>query len=158
MTENITVDMTNLSTTEREQLLALIEKANEPQNKVWKPRKMEKYWYISSAGDIICMKNQLLPSDFDIIALGNYFKTEKEAEFARERLKVIQQLKECGAFYKTKNTTSYELSLNNEGIIRIVPADFRYGILDFETRKAAQKAIETIGAERLKKYYFCIPD
>ena len=44
--ENITINMENLSETEQKQLLALAEKANKPQNKVWQPHEKERFYYI----------------------------------------------------------------------------------------------------------------
>ena len=50
--QNITINMENLSQEERTALLSLIEKANKPKSKVWKPESDEMYYYSCSDGFI----------------------------------------------------------------------------------------------------------
>ena len=46
--DNITLNMENLSESEREQLIKLVEKANKQENNnVWKLKNKEVYWYVS---------------------------------------------------------------------------------------------------------------
>ena len=53
--------------------------------KVWKPKSKELYWYISPSGNL----NNSIFSDYrtDIkqFEIGNIYKTEEEAEFARDK-------------------------------------------------------------------------
>lgn len=90
---NITVNMENLSQEERSILLPLIEKANKPKNKVWKPESDEMYYYSCSDGFIKEATWDNINVDKNRYAIGNCFKTREEAEFALERQKVIMELK-----------------------------------------------------------------
>ena len=163
MDNQITVNMNNLNEDERGKLVALVEKANKVEPKVWKPTNRKKYYYIDSDSyvsyDVWC--------DWDIhenmYAIGNCFRTREEAEFAVEKLKVIAELKRFaeehneGEFdwndphiykycidyaYGSKQLTIWEFSYA------------KYACIIFTSRKIAEQAIEAIGADRLKKYYF----
>ena len=70
--DNITVNMENLSEEERASLVALIEKANKPQSKVWKPKEGDAYFFVWSDGTVI----------------GDCFRTKEEAEEKVKELKV----------------------------------------------------------------------
>lgn len=62
--------------------------------KVWKPNKNEKYCYIGGDGDIYHTVNVNLTVDDCIFSIGNYFKTDEEAEHMVEKLKVIKELQD----------------------------------------------------------------
>lgn len=62
--------------------------------KVWKPNKNEKYCYIGGDGDIYHTVNANLTKDDCIFSIGNYFKTDEEAEHMVEKLKVIKELQD----------------------------------------------------------------
>lgn len=62
--------------------------------KVWKPNKNEKYCYIGGDGDIYHTVNVNLTTDDCIFSIGNYFKTDEEAEHMVEKLKVIKELQD----------------------------------------------------------------
>lgn len=158
MTENITVNMENLNEEERKQLIAIIEKANKLKSKVWKPSDGEQYWYINANAQILSLKVGEHFCYDECLSIGNCFRNPKEAAFARERLKVIQQLKELGAYHKTKRGESFELYIEANGSVLAAKVVSIYGTLDFKTKKEAENAIKVIGEERLKKYYFCIED
>lgn len=161
--ENITVNMENLSEEEREQLVALIEKANEPQSKMWKPRHGEGYFYLDENAAIHASSGGSSENERHRIAIGNYFKTKEEVEFARRRLEVIHELKELANGFKPSNGREVFYILAYSCNCKVVTAmlqdtNMRYNDIYFETESAAQKAIETIGEKRLKKYYFCIEE
>lgn len=49
--------------------------------KPWKPKEKEEYWYIYPGGDVLRTSiNSECLLDIGNLSLGNYFKTEKEAE------------------------------------------------------------------------------
>lgn len=160
---NITVNMENLNDTERAQLLALIEKANKPKDGVWKPEQKEAYYYIQySTSDIIPSKNDNMYLDNDRFAIGNYFRTKKEAEFAVERLKVMEELRVLANGFKPGTTNIWYSVCYSANEKKIMVNEYWSTIVGsriyFPSREAAQNAIDTIGADRLKKYYFCIED
>ena len=80
----ITVNMENLSNEEREQLLKLVEKSNEQQpKKRWRAEDEEDYYFIDYCNKINTWKELNYKTDEDLYEIGNYFKTEEEAEFFR---------------------------------------------------------------------------
>ena len=161
--QNITVNMENLSPEERSTLLSLIEKANKPKNKVWKPEKDETYYYLYSYGKIEEDTWDNANEDRIRYAIGNCFKTKEEAEFALERQKVIMELKrfalkhnEGEIDWNDSNQIKYFLSYQHDK--NIIFIDFYYSVqiynIYFTSEEIAQAAIKEIGEERLKKYYF----
>lgn len=156
--------MENLSQDERELLLGLIEKANKKEkSKVWKPRCEERYYYIDKLGRVKYYTSVGDEVDKILYEIGNCFKTKEEAEFALERQKVITELKRFAL-----ENNEYELDWNNDnqnkfGIFydvgeKIIDIDIctvsKRNAVYFSSRKITNKAIATIGEDRLKKYYF----
>lgn len=160
---NITVNMDNLSADERNTLLKLIEKANKPKSSVWKPELNGIYYMINSIGIVRKTENN---SEIDekYYEIGNCFKTREEAEFASEKQKVITELKrfalennEYELDWKDYDQKKYcieynyanDCFINNEYRFRVKGSD-----IYFSSENIANKAVETIGKDRLKKYYF----
>lgn len=146
----------------KEDRVAQIEKElEELKNKKWKPEVGEIYHYISNRGSTLCETNDNFPGDEDRFNIGNYFKTHEEAEFEVERIKVLEELKkfsyefsdeewEYGDFDKFILYYNYE---TNEIDIDCF-WNCKYDSIHFKTKEDAEKAIDKIGEERLKKYYF----
>lgn len=163
---NITVNMENLSDEERTTLLSLIEKANKPKNKVWKPEEDEKYYYSYSDGSI--EQDTYHDSNVDTYvhedryAIGNCFKTREEAEFAVEGQKVITELKRYAMEHNEEkidwnNENQWKASLmynHSDGRIDIVSDSYLHTSIYFSSNEIAKAAIKAIGEDRLKKYYF----
>ena len=165
--DKITLNMENLSEDEREQLIKLVEKANKKENsKVWKPEKGDYYWYIGETTISYLVFNNDRVDNF-LYSIGNCFKTEKEAEFAVEKKKVIVELKQ---FAKENNEFKFywcDYSQNKYFIcytgdtdsIEIYCRSIAKGNdVYFSSKEIARAAIETIGEDRLKKYYFEVED
>lgn len=162
--ENIGINMENLEEEEIEQLLALIEKANKPQNKVWKPHEKESFYYIDDCEGTVETWTFSILKHQKRLAMGNCFQTRAEAKFALERLKVLHELrvlangfnplKECKDGY----VLGYDLTLKIVEIINTYGSGYIFNDIPFETESKAKKAIKIIGEKRLKKYYFCIED
>lgn len=156
--EEIKLNMENLSPEEREQLMKLIEKANKKESKIWKPELNKAYYYIHDSGtlsDTVAAAGDWTSSRY---AIGNCFRTREEAEFALERQKVIVELER---FAKEHNNTAeapnYFIIYNTmrkEFKITWQVYNFCKLVQSFTSVEIAQKAIEAIGEERLKKYYF----
>ena len=159
--ENIAINMDNLDEEEREQLLALIEKANKPQKKLWQPQEKERFYYIDCEGKVATWGFSLINHQ-PRLKMGNCFQTRAEAKFALERLKVLYELKMLANGFnplkerKDGYILGYDLSFKKVEIVSTYGAGYIFNDIPFETESKAQKAIETIGEERLKKYYFCI--
>ncbi|HFI0464404.1 TPA: hypothetical protein ACGO1T_001763 [Streptococcus suis] len=125
---------------------------------LWEPEEGEAFWLIGSHGSLF---HQVWNGcDFYPLKNFNVFETEKEAKFARERTKVMRELDTWAMdsvrkgnrkhyFYYDFDYDNFEILLNI-GTVHAVHV--------FETKEIAEKAIEAIGEDRLKKYYFRVGD
>lgn len=84
--KELKVNLENLSEAEREQLVALIEKANTPKSKWWIPKTGERYFY-ELGGEVEYSNNTDHRVDKNNIELGNAYRTREEARLAVERQK-----------------------------------------------------------------------
>ena len=137
----------------------------EEKKKSWKPEKRTQYYVIHGDGDVerICYTNN--PSDNRAIFMGNCFKTEEEAKFMVEKLKVIHELEvyayenntekiDWNNFNQTKyfiiyNPTKDTINVTFHNALKSLPF-----AVYFTSEKVAKKAIDAIGEERIKKYFF----
>lgn len=89
--------------------------------------------------------------------------TKEEAEFALERLKVIHELKQ---FAEPKNTvwdfTEYHYIIcydyTGDRINYGCSSIMKYFDINFATEEMARKAVEAVGEDRIKKYYFGVEE
>lgn len=135
----------------------------------WKPREGELYFYVNSNGEIEYRyyKNRNINDKRRICNIGNYFKTDEEADHMVEKLKVIKELKELSNIkfnmsdYVKNNKIyyiAYDFTQNRivplfDNISRNIPFN-----VYFSTKEDCEKAITKIGKERLERYYFDIED
>ena len=163
---NVTIDMNNLTETEREQLLTLVTKANKGKSKVYVPEYGEKYWYIASDGQIsIHVIWYNTPTDNNSLMVGNCFKTREEAEFEVERLKVIKELKDYALKHNEseidwKNKEKWYIYYDYSCSAFFSAWTYKMGLntVYFTSSEIADNAIKSIGKNRLKKYYFEIEE
>ncbi|MBR5216227.1 MAG: hypothetical protein IKV80_08415 [Bacteroidales bacterium] len=123
------------------------------------PKNGDTYYYIVADGIIVPSTFETTDYDINIVESGNAFRTKEEAEFEREFRKVKREMERCGGVWKTKRgkETAYGLKLlNGELHIEDWRTDDTLPVFWFSTEEAAQKAIDTIGEERLLKYWFCV--
>lgn len=159
----------DLSVTDIEDILAndweIIQE--EEEKKWWKPEKRTQYYVIHGDGDVerICYTNN--PSDNRAIFMGNCFKTEEEAKFMVEKLKVIHELEKFAyenneeeidwknktqcKYYLVYDTEDEELYVDYTAYSKREPFN-----IYFTSLRIAEKAINTIGKDRIKKYFFNI--
>lgn len=141
------------------------------ESKVWSPKKGEKYWYIYNAGDIVDDTNDNSKTDEDRFSIGNCFKIEEEAKHMVKKLKVIKELKDFALennkeeidWSNTKQSKyaiccDYQKYYNkifvcNNSVIKQSPFN-----IYFTSEELANEAIEKIGEDRIKKYYFDIEE
>ena len=123
------------------------------------PQIGDKYYYIS---DWDIEEEQFDDDGYDsrLQSIGNMFKTKEEAEFKREQLKVLHELEELAddlsCDYHQRCTIYYDFRSDK---IEINPNIYRvFSPFYFKSVQSAQAAINKIGEERLKKYYFCVPE
>lgn len=137
----------------------------EEEKKWWKPEKRTQYYVIHGDGNVerICYTNN--PSDNRAILMGNCFRTEEEAKFMAEKLKVIHELKkfayeknEKEIDWNNSKQEKYYLYFNYTDMSIVIDSyymcqDIPFAVY-FTSEEIARKAIETIGEDRIKKYYF----
>ena len=122
------------------------------------PQDGDEYCYIDDEGYISNEKWDGLDFEKYRLAVGNIFKTKKQAEFAVEKLKVEAELRKYSRpfLWGTENTA-----------ILFDGDDFKFdtrlahvfqGTIYFETENKAKQAIESVGEERIKKYIFGVED
>lgn len=140
-----------------------INKQEEPKRR-WKPAFREKYYCINSSGLKIGCAWVKEIDDYRRYAIGNIYRTEEEAKFAVEQLKVIAELKEYADDDKKWNCSNAHWCINYEadnGHIEVGcyhdTKTISFNIY-FSSPEQTQKAINAIGEERLKKYYFCVEE
>lgn len=133
-------------------------------NKKWKPQYGEKYYTISTRGTID-FDNFVAENNTDAVRLllGNVFETEEEAKHMLEKIKIINKLKELSNidFYdcETKKYALYysprykSVSIQEHNCVKELPFS-----VYFATKEDCQKAIDIIGEDNLKKYYFDVED
>ena len=139
-----------------------LNKQQEEPKRRWKPEIKEAYYCITGDGDILLAYWIDCSCDRCRYKLGNVFKTYKEAKFVLEKLKVLAELQEYADNDKKWNMdnthwiivyeTNYErIEVHSYCYSKITPFN-----LYFSSQEQAEKAIDAIGEERLKKYYFCV--
>ena len=88
---------------------------------------------------------------------GNVFRTEAEAEYAAERMKVLTEMREWAGKWDDEFQIGYSKDFGVVSIYAdtslVVKGDMR-----FESYDDAKNCIEAVGEDRIKKYYFGVPD
>ena len=116
--------------------------------------RVEEYYYITEDGEI---ETTYFDSFYDekIRSLGNAFLTSEEAEFELERRKIeVIMRKYSKPFEKGKRNYYIYYDYARDKILIDIYYSVSDGIPYFESEKIAQKAIDEIGEDRLKKYCF----
>ena len=121
----------------------------------------DRYCYITADGELRFVSWQNDESDKNKLYIGNIFLTEEDAEFEVERLKVIAELKKYAKDFsdeewKDNKTQKYYIVYRYSGdyIRSILTYTSKDNVLYFESPEKAQEAIDAVGEERIKKYYF----
>lgn len=139
------------------------------ESKVWKPEKDGHYYYYDNDGRTYQSSYCEDSIDKCRLEFGNCFKTQEEAKHMAEKLRVIKELRNFAlenndkdVDWRDKCTTKYFISYDfDDEKIQFVGYTFRNFLpfaIYFTSREIARKAIETIGADRIKKYYFDIEE
>lgn len=118
------------------------------------PKRGDKYHFIEATGRIDWF--QWDESDFGLRAqdIGNIYKTDEEAQFAREKLKVEAELRKFSRpfMWGTENTA---MLFDGDNIKFDTRLSYVFqGAIYFESENKAKEAIEAVGEERIKKYIF----
>lgn len=128
----------------------------------WIPEEEEYYWFVDSFGNIEATTNDKTRIDRKLIKHTRVFKTREEAEFEAEHKKVMRELEkfacefDCEFENNERNWYIYchyrtnKLFVNNALVKRHE--------LYFESREKAVEAIDSVGEDRVKKYYLGVED
>lgn len=129
------------------------------------PQKGDRYYFITGDGNIMSDCYDDHRTDIARLDLDNCFKTIEEVKFKLEQLKVLHELKQLAdddqPFDKDGGYShvciQYDWKYNKCRPI----SNFRYSTYSpfhFKSVESCQAAIDKIGKERLKKYYFGAKD
>ena len=139
------------------ELLELKEQVKEQQEF---PQSGERYWYNNGGGMVNSCFWKSEQLDLNRYRIGNMFKTEKEAEFAIEKLKVEAELRKFSQPFESM-TDNFIIVFDREtyklGVKAVIFSDIQ-GAIYFNSTTVAEEAIESVGAERIKKYIFGMED
>ena len=124
------------------------------------PQEDDMFWFINIFGKPIGSTLGESTTNKQLIEIGNIFKTEEQAEFAVEKLKVEAELRKFSRPFEYGKFNHY-LFLDIDG--DSFRTDFTsycppQGAIYFESEEKAQQAISTVGEERIKKYIFGVED
>ena len=140
----------------QDEIKALKERIAELERQQGFPRDGDRYWYVGMRGHVFSSEWDSLPSEEHMLEVGNIFKTEDEAYFKVERLKVEAELRKFSRPFKYGDWNFEILWNNHENNIELDWSGYvvRQSVIYFESGEIAEKAIESVGEERIKKYIF----
>lgn len=137
--------------------------------KDWKPKKGDTYYYIGSVGSIFNYDYREDISDEAHLNIGNYFKTKEDAKHMVEKFKVIRELQKFAnenneekIDWKNFNQCKYKIFYDAEDedlyVDYSIQCESEPFNIYFTSFKIAKRAIEAVGEDRIKKYYFDVED
>ena len=126
----------------------------------WMPKEKQIYYTVLYSCGKIDMLNwsSEYAAHKDRFRMGNVYKTRAEAEFVAERSKVLAEMKEWSGnnhygVYIYYHKPSDQIMMDWDGNSNYFHGDIRFNSVD-----DVLNCIEAVGKERIKKYYFMIPE
>ena len=124
------------------------------------PQYGDTYWCINAYGGVSKEIWDGYDIEKDMLEIGNGFRTEQEAEFAVEKLKVEAELRKFSRPFEY-GKFNYYLFFDIDG--NSFKTDFTsycppQGAIYFESEEKAQEAVSAVGEDRVKKYIFGAED
>lgn len=158
--EEFKVELENLTDEEKKTFLHLVKKSKKSR----KRHMNEIYYSICPNGNIVSSIEKNTFYDDNCWKLGNYYNTIKEAEFAKQKQLVYQELKKY-ALEQNTGEIDWENYLQIKYFIYCNTKSNDLGIMDvskrkiagqvyFTSEKIAENTIKYIGKDRIKKYLF----
>ena len=141
----------------KERIAELEEQAKEEQEF---PQDGDIYWYISLYGAICCESWDGDNIETYMLGVGNVYKTEQEAEFAVEKMKVEAELRKFSRGYIDGRNNWYILyDFERKKVMRTNELHHCHqGVIYFSDTYTTSEAIDTVGEERIKKYIFGVEE
>ena len=130
---------------------------------VWDLKDGDEYWHISTISNNNYATWSGNAWDLAVRENGNAFLTYDEAKFELERRKCESIMLKYGRRLFKYNQDNYLLRVNNNDekvkveVGSLAIYQFQ-GSIYFDTEELAQKAIDEVGKERLKKYVFRVEE
>lgn len=125
----------------------------------------DRYLFLTNVGAIMTGIWHNDDSDHNRLRFGNVFLTEEDAKFASKRLKVIAELKKYAKEFSdeewmNKDLPKYFIGFEYKfGGFSCYIANLRRGSeIYFESIQKANEAIESVGKDRVKKYYLGVKE
>ena len=131
---------------------------------VWDSEKGDTYYFIETNGGVYSCRWLADVNDLCRREFGNVFLTEEEAEFELERRKCEAIMLKYGRRTFKYEQNNYLIRFDNtDNINKKVDVEVwqicqLQGSIYFDTEELAQKAINEVGKERLKKYVFRVEE
>lgn len=138
--------------------------------KWWEPKFDETYWSIKPWSGVVRTCYNDPKADETAKSMGFCFQTAEQAEFMTEKLKVIHELEKF-AFENNEKEMDWGDGIQKKFYLFLKACenntiDILYAVgvrsnpfnVYFTSEEIAKKAIETIGEDRIKKYYFGVED
>lgn len=161
------VNLNNIKVLGKESLTAEdweIVEEKERKKQWWEPEWHECFYIIGSNGEAE-YDLYLSKTDKGKMTFGNCFQTKEKAEFMAEKLKVIYELEKF-AYENNEEEIDWNNPIQTKHILIFnhkshnleidvwsINQDNPFNVY-FTSKDIGYKAIETIGEERIKKYYF----
>lgn len=122
------------------------------------PQDGDKYWYMDDEGAVFCeFYNHYIDKYHQEI--GNIFRTEEEAKFAVEKLKVEAELRKFGKSPNVGEEDWFIVCTDSGEVYSSYAIQGIYqGVIYFESEEKVKQAVATVGAERIKKYLFGVEE
>lgn len=160
--DSINVNLDNLTQSEREQLMKLVEKGNKNKSKVWKPAMGEEYFSIGADSEILYSRWENDSYGLGAYSMGNCYPTEEDAKFAIEKQKVFVELQRYADEHNDKidwdndcqNKYYIYYDHSEEKIDAYANQYSQSNATYFSNRTIAFEAVEAIGEDRIKMYLF----
>ena len=134
-----------------------IEEKPTPPHPRWKPEEGEYYYWFTGQGTPSQDKWVASACDRDLYNIGNIFFDLKTAEFAAERLKIIAEMREWAGTNKDGAYIYYNYA-HDDILIDWDGRGYYHGDIRFHSIDDAINCVKTVGEDRIKKYYFMIPE
>ena len=154
--ENYSEELQYLPSSEIENLQALLEDIKDKPKSIWDlDIAGGKEYYVLWTDGHIDANDFISHLDEKKRDMGNAFLTREEAEFELERRKIEAIMKKHSRPFKYEEDNYHLKYFCRSGSICILNSwEFNDGLLYFESKEIARKAIDEIGIDRLKKYWF----
>ena len=158
--ENYSEELKYLSSSEIENLQALLEDIKDRPKSIWDLDidNGQEYYCLFSDGQVdkLSFSGSYNKNSRD---MGNAFLTKEEAEFERERRRIEAVMRRYSRPFKHEEDNWYiECSHTSKHIGIDALCEYDCGIIYFESEEIARDVIDEIGEDKLKKYWFRVAE